>query len=73
MVRPAVTAHQFRHEMASAMYEAKVGELEAQKLLGHADISTTRRIYTHLRERQLQSAADKLNSFYTRNEIAEKE
>ena len=70
VVRPAVTAHQFRHEMASAMYEAKVGELEAQKLLGHADISTTRRIYTHRRERQLQSAADKLNSVYTRNESA---
>ena len=31
VLRPAVTAHQFRHEMASAMYEAKVGELEAQE------------------------------------------
>lgn len=70
VVRPAVTAHQFRHEMASAMYEAEIGELEAQKILGHADIATTRRIYTHLRERQLQSAADKLNDFYNRNEVA---
>ena len=70
VVCPAVTAHQFRHEMASAMYEAEIGELEAQKILGHADIATTRRIYTHLRERQLQSAADKLNDFYNRNEVA---
>ena len=70
VVSPAVTAHQFRHEMASAMYEAEIGELEAQKILGHADIATTRRIYTHLRERQLQSAADKLNDFYNRNEVA---
>ena len=64
VLRPAVTAHQFRHEMASTMYEAKVGELEAQKILGHADIATTRKIYTHIRERQVQSAADRLNAFY---------
>lgn len=52
-----VTAHQFRHEFASILYEANVGELEAQKLLGHSDITTTRRIYTHIRERQLENAA----------------
>ena len=73
MVRPAVTAHQFRHEMASAMYEAKVGELEAQKLLGHADISTTRKIYTHIRERQLQNATDQLNAFYSLQKVGEKQ
>lgn len=73
VVRPAVTAHQFRHEMASAMYEAKVGELEAQKLLGHADISTTRKIYTHIRERQLQNATDQLNAFYSLQKVGEKQ
>lgn len=71
VVRPAVTAHQFRHEMASAMYEAKVGELEAQKLLGHADISTTRKIYTHIREQQLQNATDQLNAFYSLQKVVE--
>ena len=65
VLRPAVTAHQFRHEMASAMYEAKVGELEAQKILGHSDIATTRKIYTHIRERQISNAAEKLNAFYS--------
>lgn len=64
VLRPAVTAHQFRHEMASAMYEAKVGELEAQKILGHSDIATTRKIYTHIRERQISDAADKLNDYF---------
>ena len=67
VLRPAVTAHQFRHEMASAMYEAKVGELEAQKILGHADIATTRRIYTHIRARQIKGAAEKLNSFFNQS------
>lgn len=71
VVRPAVTAHQFRHEMASAMYEANVGELEAQKLLGHADISTTRKIYTHIREQQLQNATDQLNAFYSLQKVVE--
>lgn len=67
VLRPAVTAHQFRHEMASAMYEAKVGEVEAQKILGHADITTTRRIYTHIRARQIQGAADKLNDYFNQS------
>ena len=33
-----------------------IGELEAQKILGHADISTTRKIYTHIKERQIKKA-----------------
>lgn len=31
-----------------------IGELETQKILGHADISTTRKIYTHIKERQIK-------------------
>ncbi|WP_374044278.1 tyrosine-type recombinase/integrase [uncultured Gemmiger sp.] len=58
-----VTAHQFRHEFASILYEANVGELEAQKLLGHSDITTTRRIYTHIRERQLENAAAQIENY----------
>ena len=58
-----VTAHQFRHEFASILYEANVGELEAQKLLGHSDITTTRRIYTHIWERQLENAAAQIENY----------
>lgn len=64
LYKPAVTAHQFRHEMASAMYEAGIGELETQKILGHADISTTRKIYTHIKERQIKEAEKVLNSYF---------
>lgn len=64
LYKPAVTAHQFRHEMASALYEADVGELEAQRILGHADVSTTRKVYTHIRDRQLEAAAEKLNQIF---------
>lgn len=50
--KASVTAHQFRHEYASILYAEGIGEMEAQKLMGHADISTTRKVYTHIRERQ---------------------
>lgn len=65
--RPCVTAHQFRHEFASCLYEAGIGEMEAQIILGHADIATTRKIYTHIKQRQLESATLKLNAFFTQS------
>lgn len=58
-----VSAHQFRHGMASILYEAGVGEMEAQRILGHASITTTHEVYTHLRQAQLTAATDRLNSF----------
>ena len=66
--RPCVTAHQFRHEFASCLYEAGIGEMEAQVILGHADIATTRKIYTHIKKRQLESAALTLYAFFTHNQ-----
>lgn len=63
--KPLVTAHQFRHEFASVLYEAGVGEMEAQKILGHADIYTTRKIYTHIRDAQIGAAADKLEKYFS--------
>lgn len=67
--KPMVTAHQFRHEFATVLYEAGVGEMEAQKILGHADIYTTRKIYTHIRDTQIAAAAQKLENYFS---IAEK-
>lgn len=63
--KPMVTAHQFRHEFASVLYEAGVGEMEAQKILGHADIYTTRKIYTHIRDAQIGAAAEKLEKYFS--------
>ena len=47
-----VTAHQFRHLYASNLFYAGVPDKVAQKLMGHADIMTTRRIYQQLREEE---------------------
>lgn len=58
-----VTAHQFRHGYATYLYEAGVPVLAAQKLLGHANATTTMNIYTHLREQQKASAATLLDRY----------
>lgn len=58
-----VTQHQFRHTYATILYEAGVDELAAQTLMGHKDISTTHKIYTHLRDKHMTENLDKLKSF----------
>ena len=62
-----ITAHQFRHELATCCFEAGVPEMVAQKILGHASIETTHRIYTHIRERMLTQSALALNDLFTQN------
>lgn len=62
--RTGVTAtpHQLRHAYATMLYEAGIDEKLAQELMGHADITTTKNIYTHIRLSRMDDAADKLNS-----------
>lgn len=50
------TPHQLRHAYATMLYEAgdKVSMEDAQYLLGHAQISTTKDIYTHIREQKAE-------------------
>ena len=57
------TPHQLRHAMATFCFEADLTEKDAQDILGHADITTTRKIYTHIRESRRKLNADKLNNF----------
>jgi integrase len=58
-----VTPHQLRHAFATICYEAGIEDKDAQQLLGHASVSTTRDIYTHIREQRKQQTAEKLNAF----------
>ena len=55
------TPHQIRHAYATALWEAGVDELLASKLLGHAQISTTKDIYTHVREDFAKQERRKIN------------
>lgn len=56
------TPHQLRHAYATMLYEAGIDEKLAQELMGHADIATTKNIYTHIRLSRMEDAANKLNS-----------
>ena len=51
--RPLVTPYQFRHEYASMLEELNISEFDAQHLMGHASIVTTKDKYTHYREQKL--------------------
>lgn len=56
------TAHQLRHTYATILYDAGVDVLTAQRLLGHADVQTTMRIYTHLSKQKEQQSIAALNA-----------
>ncbi len=62
--RPTITAHQFRHLMATACVEANIPEYVAQKILGHKSIQTTLKHYTHIREKMLEKSYSNLNQVY---------
>lgn len=55
------TPHQLRHLYATLLYEAGIDEKLAQELMGHSSITTTHNIYTHIRQKRLESAAAQLN------------
>lgn len=58
-----LTAHQLRHGYATMLFEAGIDLKDAQDLMGHSDISTTRTIYTHIRNKRRDETAKKLNEF----------
>lgn len=59
----SITAHQLRHGYATMLYEANVDEKDAQKLMGHEDITLTREVYTHVRDVREKETENKLNAF----------
>lgn len=63
-----VTAHQFRHLYASNLFYAGVPDKVAQKLMGHADITTTRRVYQQLRDEEDLQYTDMLNEYLAKQD-----
>lgn len=57
-----ITPHQLRHAYATILYDADIDIKSSQKLLGHANISTTLQIYTHISDSRKDTILDKLNS-----------
>ncbi|MEG0110297.1 MAG: site-specific integrase, partial [Oscillospiraceae bacterium] len=55
------TLHQYRHGFITVCFDAGIEPKIIQEMAGHAQLSTTMDIYTHLRRHQLETAATKLN------------
>lgn len=64
--RATITAHQFRHLMATACVEANIPEYIGQKILGHKSIQTTIKHYTHIREQALVNSYAEINKVSAR-------
>lgn len=58
-----ITPHQLRHAYAGVLFEAGLDAKDAQELMGHANISVTRDIYTQISKSHKIKAQEKLNAF----------
>lgn len=58
----SVTPHQLRHAYTTILFEAGIEDKDAQELLGHANISTTRDIYTHITKARRKKTASILDA-----------
>lgn len=58
------TWHTLRHTYATALDKLGVPPKTCQYLLGHADISTTKNIYTHIQDEHITQAARQIQNIY---------
>lgn len=61
-----ITPHQLRHLYATILFECGIDEVIAKELMGHSNISVTRNIYTHIRERKLSEVSLVLNNYMSK-------
>ena len=60
---PVVTLHGLRHSFASLCYHLNISELQCMEFGGWSDLTTMRKIYTHIADTDRQKATDALRSF----------
>lgn len=63
MTIPPITLHWLRHTFCTLMYFAGVDVITASKQMGHADVTTTLRIYTHLDAIYKRKSVAKLDAY----------
>ena len=68
-----LTAHQLRHGFATMLYEAGIPDKDAQEQLGHANITLTRDVYTHISSKQRSKTAARLNDFVNQDPTSDDE
>ena len=59
--KPTLGAHNLRHGTATLLYEAGVDVYTAQRILGHANVTTTLAIYTDLRKKHEEKNVGKFS------------
>ena len=62
-----IDRHSIRHQFATTLYDAGIDAKSAQDLLGHAQISTTMDIYTHISEEKRKKDFSTLTEFVQKN------
>lgn len=63
MTIPPITLHWLRHTFCTLLYLAGVDVVQASAQMGHADVSTTLRIYTHLDAIHKRKSVDRLDAY----------
>ena len=71
-LRPLITPHALRHNYITMCWEHGLEPYETMKLVGHASITTTMDIYTHLSETQMKKTAAKLDDMFAVPKVAQK-
>ena len=70
--RALITPHALRHNYITMCWEHGFDPYETMKLVGHASITTTMNIYTHLSEAQMAKTAAKLDDMFAGPKVASK-
>jgi integrase len=73
MTIPNITMHWLRHTFCTLLYLAGVDVIQACAQMGHADVSTTLRIYTHMDAIHKRKSVDKLDAYLSGRSKAENE
>lgn len=68
---PHINPHAFRHTAASVLISQGTDVVTVSKMLGHAKVSTTEDIYSHVIEESKQQASNALADVYFRGKVAE--
>ena len=58
------TVHSLRHTYCSILARKGVSLLEASRLMGHADINTTAKVYSHVSDDDKKNAVQKLAAYF---------
>lgn len=62
---PAISPHYMRHNYITMCWESGIDAYTTSRMVGHSNITTTLKIYTHLTEKQQKTAAQKLDAMFS--------